>query len=1036
MSSLNSVVIYYISALGNPEKYNGVIFTNPSTHSLIASKYTGISIDITVLYRQGASMSKKDVFEQLHPNLKKLVKRRFKEPTPIQKAVIPEILSGHNVLSLSETGSGKTEASLLPIFSNWLRDQPRPISILYITPLRSLNRNLMDRIMWWSSHLDLDASVRHGDTTQHERKLQAENPPDMLISTPETLQAILTGKILREHLKNIRYIVLDEVHELVSNKRGLQLSVGLERLKELISQSVSSQSDKTAGNSSPSALQAAGTHGSPRKPVPQIVALSATVGTPDKVSQFFNLHKGSGCKIINTVKTKKTSLRVESPRPSRRDSELVQRMRVSPEIVARLKRIQELIKSKRSVLTFTNTREFAEILSSRLRTLDKKLQIETHHSSLSKDVRISAEDGFRDEKIKSLICTSSLELGIDIGSIDLVLQYQSPRQVGKFLQRVGRSGHTLSRTSDGILISGDPGDALESTVITNLALKGWVEPTKTYGQSWDVLALQTLGLSLEEYKIPAKRAYSIIKRAHPFRNLKYEEFLETCMLLQKLRLIWVDTKYSETGEPLLKRRNKAFEHYYFNLSTIPDVRNYKIVDNLSNRPVGTLDAEFIAMHGTPNTAFIVKGQAWRILDVGKSRVLVEPMAGIEAAIPAWEGELIPVPYEVAQEVSRLREEILALSEKKPRPQLIRKLTKAYPITSDVALKLYNSLQAQKSYGFVPTRQEILIEHSSDEEGSWLIIHAPWGSLINDTLGRALSHILTPRMGSVGLQTDPYRIMLRLQTLSDWREVVQTLRRLKPTDLDSVIHESLPGGELFNWRFIHVCKRFGIISRDADFGKGYIRKISEVYQGTPPHREAINEVLQDKLDLEGAKEILHQLSRKKIKLKIKRGLSPWGEAGVRKRYEILAPLKPEKEIFSIFTKRLLDTRLGLVCTHCGDWATIDSARDVPKHPHCPLCESIMIAVVPSKYIIEAQNLIKTKNKTNKFKPEQAEHLDYMLKTASLVASSGRDAAICLAGRGIGPTTAGRILSKMLRGDDLLHEILKAERNYAKTKRFWK
>jgi ATP-dependent Lhr-like helicase len=959
----------------------------------------------------------RNAFTNLHPTLKDLALRRFPSPTPIQEAVIPEILAGHNVLSLSETGSGKTEACLLPIFGLWLRDSPKPISILYITPLRSLNRDLMNRIMWWSRHLDLDASVRHGDTSQHERKLQAENPPDMLISTPETLQAILTGKLMRNHLRNIRWIVLDEVHELVSNKRGLQLSVGLERLKELINQP--GKDIATSRKARP----------------PQIVALSATVGTPEKVADFFNLKPA--CRIVNTVRTKRTSLRVESPRPSRKDSALVSRMKVGPEVIARLRRIQELIHSRRSVLAFTNTREFAEILSSRLRALDRNLALETHHSSLSREVRIAAEKGFKDEKIKSLVCTSSLELGIDIGSIDLVLQYQSPRQSGKLMQRTGRSGHTLARVSDGIIMAGDPGDCFESAAIASLALRGWLEPTQSYGKSWDVLALQILGLALEEYKIPARRAYGIIKRAHPFRDLTYSEFLETCLLLQKLRLIWVDTKYSGDGEPLLKRRPRAFEHYYFNLSTIPDVKNYKIIDVVSDKPVGTLDAEFIALHGTPDTAFIVKGQAWRILDVRTNKVLVEPMPGIEAAIPAWEGELIPVPYEVAQEVYSLREEILRLSENQPKADIIKHLTKNYPITRDVALKLFSSVQAQKRFGFVPTRSRILIEHAPDDEGSWVIIHSPWGSLINDTLGRALSHLLTPRMGSVGLRTDPYRIMLRLQGLSDWREVVQTLRAIRPGDVPGIIQDSLPGSELFTWRFIHVCKRFGIISRDAEFGKGYIRKIAEVYRGTPPYREAMNEVLQEKLDPEGTARILKGLSSGKLKLRIIRGLSPWGESGIRRRYEIMAPLKPEREIFSIFRKRLLDTRLGLVCTHCGGWATIDSARDVPERLHCPLCSSIMIAVVPGKHIIDAQNIIKTRNSDKKPREEDSRHLDYMLSTASLVASSGRSAAICLAGRGVGPSTAGRILSKLIRSeDDLLREVLRAERNYAKTKRFWK
>jgi len=536
----------------------------------------------------------KDVFKKLEPELKKLVAKRFKTPTPIQELVIPEVLSGHNILSLSETGSGKTEACMLPIFDLWIRDNPNPMSILYITPLKSLNRDLMERMMWWANHLEMDASVRHGDTSQYERKMQAENPPDMMISTPETLQAMLTGKLMREHLKNVRYIVLDEVHELVSNKRGLQLTVGLERLKHLISSS------------------------SAKKPVPQIIALSATIGSPEKVVKFFSLDKGTICKVLNSIKTKKAKIMVESPKPIKSDFTKAGRLHVAPETAARLRRITSLIKNRKAILAFTNTREFAEVLSSRIKALEKNIPVETHHSSLSKHIRLEAENGFKQSKIKALVCTSSLELGIDVGAIDFVIQYQSPRQVSKFLQRVGRSGHSLSKTSQGIIISGESDDSFESTVITDLAKDGWVEPTKMYGKAWDVLAHQILGLALEEYNIPAKKAYEIIKRAYPYRNLTFDEFLDTARMIQKLGFMWVNDKFST--EVVLKRKSKAFQHYYFNLSTIPDKKNYQVFDIISSKPVGSLDAEFIALHGSPGTSFICKGQAWRILDVGKSRI--------------------------------------------------------------------------------------------------------------------------------------------------------------------------------------------------------------------------------------------------------------------------------------------------------------------------------------------------------------------------------------------------------------------------------
>jgi ATP-dependent Lhr-like helicase len=953
----------------------------------------------------------KNVFSLLEPQLQKLVSQRFSGPTPIQKDVIPEILAGHNVLTISETGSGKTEACLLPIFDLWLRDKPRPVSILYITPLRSLNRDLQNRITWWAGHLDMDVSVRHGDTSQYERKMQADNPPDMLIVTPETLQALLIGKIMRSHIRNIRYIVLDEVHELVPSKRGLQLTVGLERLKVLI---------KSAGNSAP-----------------RILALSATVGTPEKIVNFFSMSRSDGkpqtCKIVNAIKLKQTRMQVESPKPRPEDSSVKDRVLVGPETVARLRRILHLMHERNSVLTFTNTREFAEILSSRIKVLDESLPVETHHSSLAKGVRISAEEAFKASELKALICTSSLELGIDIGAIDFVIQYMSPRQVSKFLQRVGRSGHSLSRVSDGIIISTDADDAFEASVIASLAKKGWVEPTVTYPRAWDVLGHQIVGLSLEEYKISPDKAYEIIRRAEPYKSLTKDEFMETARLMQKLGFLWVDSKFSEGPE--LKRRQNAWTYYYSNLTTIPDVKNYILFDVVSNKPVGSLDAEFISLHGNPGTSVIVKGHAWRILDVTPKKIFAEPLKGIGGAIPAWEGELIPVPYEVSQAVAKLRKDIsrkLSL----PDSKILDYITSFHPVTKDTAEKMLAYVRKQAKWGFVPDESNLLVEHYADTEDSWLIIHTPWGSLANDTIGRVLAALLTTRTGSVGLQSDPYRIILKLQKSTDWSVAVDAFKTLKPEVLEPVLMAILPNTELFIWRFIHVAKRFGIISRDAEYGKGYIRKVAEAYAGTPVYREALNEVFHEKLDLERAKDVLGQLHSGKLKLRVEMGLSPFAEAGLMRKYEIVAPDRPDSEIFQIFRKRLMETRVGLVCTNCGKWATIYGVEDLPKRIQCPVCEAGLIAVVPSKYVLEAQNLAKKHLAGKKLKEWDKKHVEMMSNSSSLVIASGRNAVIALAGRGIGPKAASRVLAKMHSGDELLQDILHQEQLYARNRRFWR
>jgi ATP-dependent Lhr-like helicase len=941
------------------------------------------------------------VFKTFSRQLQELINERFEQPTKVQFEGIPPIMQGKNTLILAPTGMGKTETVMLPVFDRWLREKPKPISILYITPLRSLNRDLEKRISWWSEHLELDSSVRHGDTTQYERSMQAANPPDLLISTPETLQAVLTGKVMRKHLSNIRFVVVDEIHELVDNKRGIQLAVGLERLKNLI---------KESGN-----------------PPPQFIGLSATVGTPDKVAEFLSPEK---CRIVDTTEIRDFDIMVESPEPTRADKDKSNELLVSPQIMARLMRIVEMIKQGKATLIFTNTREFAEILSSRLQALDPKLATETHHSSLSKEVRVDAESRFKDGKLKALVCTSSLELGIDIGQIDLALQYMSPRQVTKMLQRIGRSGHGVGRTSRGLIMASDPDDCFESTVIADLGLRGRIESSAIYDAALDVLGHQIVGLSLEEYKIPVKKAYDIVRKSMPYKGLTKEKFMQVCQFLQRLRLVWIDDRFTE--ETVIKRRRNAFEYYYRNLSTIPDVKNYRIIDVVSNKPVGSLDAEFIAMHGSPGTSFICKGQAWRILEVKKNSIVVEPEKGIEAAIPAWEGELIPVPFDVAQGVGKLRREIAARISKDGIKGARRYLVEKHPVTDDVAKKMVSSVKRQLSAWHVPTDKEIVVEYAKGDQGYWVIFHTCFGSLVNETIGRVLTTMLSSRLGSIGLQTDPYRIMLKIQ-VPRWNDVIDTFRYIEPKSLESILDVSLVRTELFTWRFIHVAKRLGIIEKDADFGKGYMNKVVDAYVGTPAYQEALHEIKQEKLDIDMAKSLLESVQKKKVKLTIGPGLSPLGEMGLARKYEIVAPARPDKEIFAAFKNRLLDTKLRLLCANCGKWALTVRVKENPNL-QCPKCKARMIGVTAPWDLGREKILGKKKQGKTLDKGEERE-LDDLMNTATMVMNYGQPALLALAGRGVGWTTAKRILATSRDEEELLRLVLEAEKNYARTKRFW-
>jgi ATP-dependent Lhr-like helicase len=257
------------------------------------------------------------VFSLLRPELRSALKKLgFDRSTEIQKVAIPEIKKRRNTLLIAPTGIGKTEAALLPIFDNLIKERPKPISVLYITPLRALNRDLMERLEWWGEKLGIKIAVRHGDTTQYFRRKQALSPPDILITTPETLQAILPGRVMKKHLKNVRYVVIDEIHELADNKRGAQLSLGVERLQELVGRKF------------------------------QRIGISATIGSPETIAKF--LSKDSPAEIVKVSPLKQTELKVEKPKPKREDKEIASEIYSSLDASSRLRRVRELIEQHRS----------------------------------------------------------------------------------------------------------------------------------------------------------------------------------------------------------------------------------------------------------------------------------------------------------------------------------------------------------------------------------------------------------------------------------------------------------------------------------------------------------------------------------------------------------------------------------------------------------------------------------------------------------------------------------------------------------------
>jgi ATP-dependent helicase Lhr and Lhr-like helicase len=934
-----------------------------------------------------------DVFNILNSRIRDLAISRFKKPTYVQEQAIPKVLEGKNVLILAETGGGKTESVMLSLFSKLMDKEHYPIAMLYITPMRALNRDLMDRLLWWCNELDLEISVRHGDTTQYERKLQVENPPHIMITTPEQINAMMAGKKLREYLRNVKYIVVDEVHEIVNSKRGVQLTLSLERLK------------KYCGN-------------------PQIVGLSATVGSPELTAKF--LFSDNKHEIVRAISPKDMQLKVESPMPTAEDKLLAEQIFIGDSVVSRLRMIHDTIMEHKSALVFTNTREAAEILSSRLRLLDKDFPHEIHHSSLSKEVRVKAEKDFKIEKLKALIATSSLELGIDIGSIDIVIQYMSPRQVSKITQKVGRSGHGVGRISKGIIIASEGDDLFESSVIARKTLKGELEEVITHELALDVLTHQIMGLLVENYNMKPKDIYETFIKAYPYRNLTYEDFTNLInFLANQMRMIFVDKEE-------VKRRKKAFEYYFENLSVIPDQKSFKVIDTASNSFVGNLDEEFIASHADVGSTFIVKGRPWKILSIENDKIYVMGVDDITSAVPAWEGELIPVQFDVAQEVGKLRKDIKdMLADNLGDTEIADKLKEKYPISTQVAVKMTRLIkkQMEKSQQF-PDNKNIVMETFKE----YVVLHCMFGNKVNETLSRLISTILSAEHGEmITTKCDPYRIILKNCTAE---EVKKILLSYKPEEVEVVLEKSLPRSSLFKSRFIRTCKRFGAITRSAIFSNINIDRLIDAYWNTPIYKETLREIFTDKFDLKRTAEIVDKIRDKSIKLIETEGLSPLAELGFSyELQDVVKPERPEKEIFNIFKNRLLMSKIRLLCINCGKYSIIETVEDVEKEPRCKKCQSKLIAAL-RVYQTEAQKTVGKWLRGEDMTKEEEAELDRVKKSADMVIDYGRKAVIAMAGRGVGPETAKRLLAKMYKeDDDFYKEILKAEREWIKNKRFW-
>ncbi len=942
-------------------------------------------------------------FDSLSTRVRGVLKRAgIEEPTPPQEAAVPRVLAGESVLLIAPTGSGKTEAVLLPIFDLLQKEEGRTgISILYITPLRALNRDMLKRIHQWGESLEFTVEVRHGDTPTRERRKQSVKPPDMLITTPETLQAILPGKVMRRHLQEVRWVVVDELHQIAGNRRGVQLAVGLERLRKL------------AGEF-------------------QVLGLSATVGNPSELASFLG-GTTSDVRVLRVEAEKEARYFVELPDPVEDDYELARLLYVSPEQAAVLNRMVEQVEEHDASLIFVNSRVNAETLGSKLGMFYQGIGV--HHGSLPREERTRTEDDFKTGGLRALVCTSTLELGIDIGSVDFVVQYMSPRQVSSLVQRVGRSGHALDRTSEGVILTLSSEEVLESIAAIKRAQVDLVEPVHVPRAPLDVLAHQVVGCLLDEGgRWGSSRLGDTIRGAYPYRSLSEEALQSVISFLEKMRILMVD------GEDLITTR-KGRVYYFENLSTIPDERLWPVVDLTTQRKVGLLGDEFMIKKARVGLNFVVRGRAWRMEKIAEDGyVYVNPITDPRALVARWDGELLPIPFELAQDVGRLRKDLAEGMGKGDLNRVAGEFRERWPAERAAIGRACKDIGAHMDAGVeVPTHEAILVEGFD----RYLIVHSHLGEKLNYTLGEVLEEVLSEEDLLRFWWSDGYRVLLELTVDVRELDLGDLVERLFHMDeevllrrFETVLHERTA----FGYYMKFIAERFGALQRGLFLRAEEMRGMSLRFRDSPIHDETIREVLEGHLDAPGLRELYGRIREGSVHVVTYKGErpTPLGYPIVRRYIEAPELFAPEVEGADNLERmrRYLEHELvNLLCMECGSLREGLVAGELEEKPECSECGSRLLGLVQwwSDHI---RSILKRKLAREELEDDELKLLTKTRQSADMVLSYGRRAIVAQCVYGVGPQTASRILARMHdEEEDLYRDLMEAKLTFITNRPYW-
>ena len=814
-----------------------------------------------------------DPLASFTPQVRDWFTRSFERPTEAQAQAWPAIASGENVLVSAPTGSGKTLAAFLWALDRLVAD-PGQGRLVYVSPLKALSYDVEKNLRAPLKGIggDISVAIRTGDTPQKERQAMLRKPPDVLITTPESLYLMLTSKA-REFLVDTDSVIVDEIHAVARTKRGAHLALTLERLEHVSSHDV------------------------------QRIGLSATQRPLEEVGRFL-VGTGRRCKIVDAGVRKPLDLKIHVPVQDMREpdahdvtdpavggmgtaagggdlvgdglggSSAVASRSIWPAIYPEL---LELVKQHRSTIIFVNSRRGAERLAVRLNELaseglDKPVYLaRAHHGSLAREERLVVEDLLKSGQLPCLVATSSLELGIDMGAVDLVIQVESPKSVTAGLQRIGRAGHNVGDVSRGRIFPKFRADLLECAVVVKRMRDGDIEPTVVPRNPLDVLAQQIVAMTAtgDEWKVP--ELHEVVRRAHPFADLgrplldsvldmldgRYpsEEFAEL-----RPRIVW------DRVEDTVRARRGALQLAVTNAGTIPD-RGLYGVHLPDGRRVGELDEEMV-YEARPGQTFLLGASTWRIEEITRDRVIVTPAPGAPGAVPFWRGDGIGRPKELGEAIGAFARESV---ERDP-----AELAAKYDLDQSAANNLSTYLREQRdATRVVPSDRTIVIERFRDEIGDWrLCVLSPYGGRVHAAWALALSARIRDEFGleSDAIWSDD-GIIVHLPDADEPPGAELVL--VAPDELEELVVRELSGSALFGARFRENAARALLLPR-ARPGKRTplwqqrlkaqsLLEVAKRYGQFPIVLETYRECLRDVFDLPGLEALLRGLHTRELSL---------------------------------------------------------------------------------------------------------------------------------------------------------------------------